>query len=125
MVSGYHQKMQQALGEHFDMCIRYAQGCALCVGDFEAFKGLFIREYSGIFEKKVVFLNILTSSIVWKHPKNDISTRSKPRKIVGIQPKYGVGLYHRVGRQNCRLPFRLLSRTPFCTLTCTLEWIWH
>ena len=58
------------------MCIHYAQGCALCVGDFEAFKGLFIREYSGIFEKKSCFLNILTSSIIWKHPKYDIFTRS-------------------------------------------------
>ena len=42
-----------------------------------------IQEYS---KNKSCFLNTLTSSIIWKHPKNDISTRSKSRKIVGIQP---------------------------------------
>ena len=42
-----------------------------------------IQEYS---IKKVIFSNISTCSIIWTHPKNDISTVWKPRKIVGIQP---------------------------------------
>ena len=56
-------------GEHFDMCIRYAQGCALCVGDFEAFKGLFIREYSGIFEKKSCFFEYFDEFYHMETPK--------------------------------------------------------
>ena len=51
------------------MCIRYAQGCALCVGDFEAFKGLFIREYSGIFEKKSWFFEYFDEFYHMETPK--------------------------------------------------------
>ena len=36
-----------------------------------------IQEYS---KNKICFLKILTKSIIWTHPKNDISTLSRPRQ---------------------------------------------